>query len=142
MDVKILKLHLQNAGLEIFRVRGEEVHLAERHNLQLMEAGVRARGGERPALLVVLRAQRNDAPHEGAGALFELVRTRARMVLPEGFTETDAIARELRNVSDPSQVLDLWYEVTFERAISTPEEAVELALRALSIERYILPAGA
>jgi hypothetical protein len=141
MDVKDLKQSLQSAGLELFRVRGDEVHLAERHNLQLMEAGVRARGGEHPAVLVVLRAQRNDAPHEGAAALFEMVRTRARTVLPVGFLESGTCVRELYNVSDPSQLLDIWYEVTFERPITHPEEVVTLALAVLTIERYIVPMG-
>ena len=76
LNVKDLKRALIDAGLEVFRVRDDEVHLAERQNVQLMEAGIRVRGGARPAVItVVARAQRNDAP-----ALNEATRCTAQSV--------------------------------------------------------------
>lgn len=137
--VKDLKRALIDAGMEVFRVRDDEVHLAERQNVQLMEAGVRARIGGSARVSVVARAQRNDAPSLSEGAAFELVRQRLSALRDAGYTEVSAASRELRSVSDPNHVLDVWYEVTFERSVGSLEEAVAETKRALAAERYVVP---
>ncbi|MFO0605869.1 MAG: hypothetical protein U0324_21980 [Polyangiales bacterium] len=139
IDVKELKRALVSGGLEVFRTRGDEVHLAERQNVQLMEAGVRVRGGEAPLVTVVSRAQRNDAPAVSAEAFFELVRARSSVLREAGYAESTASAREIRSVSDPTQLLDVWYEVTWTRPVATTAEAVAEARRAIAAERYIVP---
>jgi hypothetical protein len=139
IDVKELKRALLNEGLEVFRTRGDEVHLAERQNVQLMEAGVRVRGGASPTVTVVSRAQRNDAPLVSPEALFDLVRKRSVALREAGYEEVHAAAREIRSVSDPTQLLDIWYEVTWVRPVSALSEAVAEARRAMRTERYIVP---
>ncbi len=139
IDVKELKRALQDGGLEVFRVRGEEVHLAERQNVQLMEAGVRVRGGDAPGVTVVTRAQRNDAPALGPDAMFELVRGRHAGLRDAGYAEVAAASREVRSVSDPGQLLDVWFEVTWQRPVSSLPEAVSEASRAMRAERYVVP---
>lgn len=139
IDVNTLKRSLIAAGMEVFRVRGEEVHLAERQNIQLMEAGVRVRGGASPAVTVVLRAQRSDAPALTAQSLYDLVRERAAPLVADGWAEVEAEHREIRNVGDPTHLLDVWYEVTFRREVPTIEEAVVAARRAVSTDRYVVP---
>ncbi len=139
IDVKELKRALHSGGLEVFRTRGDEVHLAERQNVQLMEAGVRVRGGASPAVTVVARAQRNDAPTLSPEALFEVVRARAAGLREAGYAEQGAAAREIRSVSDPTQLLDVWYEVTWSRAVAGLGEAVAEARRAMAAERYVVP---
>lgn len=139
IDIKELKRALQSEGLEVFRTRGDEVHLAERQNVQLMEAGVRVRGGASPSVTVVTRAQRNDAPSLPDDALLALVRERAAALRAAGYAETQSGTREIRSVSDPGQLLDVWYEVTWERAVSSLAEAVAEARRAMSAERYVVP---
>ncbi len=141
IDVKELRRALVEAGLLVFRVRGEEVHLAERQNVQLMEAGVRVRGGEQPAVTVVARAQRSDAPTLGAESLLDLVRSRTAALCAAGYQEVDASTREIRNVSDTDQVLDVWHEVTLCRPVATVAEAVAEATLAIATERYIVPAA-
>lgn len=139
IDVKDLKRGLVAEGLEVFRTRGDEVHLAERQNVQLMEAGVRVRAGASPRVIVVVRAQRNDAPALGAEAIFDAVRARCGALRDAGFTETASHAREIRSVSDHDQLLDTWFEVTWEREVSSLAEAVAEARRAIACERYIVP---
>jgi hypothetical protein len=138
-NVKDLKRALVSAGLEVFRVRDDEVHLAERQNVQLMEAGVRARAGSAPRVTVVARAQRNDAPSLNEAALFDAVRSRLAGLIAAGYREVAAAAREIRSVSDQSHVLDVWYEVTLEREVGSLEEAVAEVQRALQTERYVNP---
>lgn len=139
LNVKDLKQALIGAGLEVFRVRDDEVHLAERQNVQLMEAGVRARAGRVPCVTVVARAQRNDAPSLSEHVLYETIRTRAAPLLAAGYREVSAVAREIRSVSDQNHLLDVWYEVTFTREVSSLEESVTEVQRALQTERYVIP---
>lgn len=139
LNVKDLKRALVSAGLEVFRVRDDEVHLAERQNVQLMEAGVRARGGSTPRVTVVARAQRNDAPSLNEASLFDAVRSHVAELRAAGYHEVGAAAREIRSVSDQSHVLDVWYEITLERTVDTLDEAVAEVQRALHVERYIVP---
>jgi hypothetical protein len=139
VNVKDLKRALVGAGFEIFRVRDDEVHIAERQNVQLMEAGIRARAGATPRVSVVARAQRNDAQSMSEVALFEMIRARNAPLLAAGYREVHAGAREIRSVSDADHVLDVWYEITYERPVASIEESVEEVRRALDSERYIVP---
>jgi len=139
IDVKTLRKALVGAGLEVFRVRGDEVHLAERQNMHLMEAGVRVRAGSSAAVTIVVRAQRNDAPALSPEGLFDVVRAKTHALRDAGYAETEAVAREIRSVSDASQLLDVWYEVTLTRAVASLDEAVEEARRAMAAERYVTP---
>ena len=138
IDVKELKRALVATGLEVFRVRGNEVHLAERQNLHLMEARVQVAGGGDPMVTVVLHAQRSDAPKMDPSSLFEVVRARAAGLKTDGYEEVGAQPREICSVNDGA-VLDVWYEVTLRRGVSTLDEAVTEAQRVISVERYVIP---
>jgi hypothetical protein len=138
IDVKELKRALVATGLEVFRVRGNEVHLAERQNLHLMEARVQVAGGGAPAVTVVLHAQRSDAPKMDPASLLDAVRERAEGLRRDGYEEVDARPREICSVSDGA-VLDVWYEVTLRRGVSSLDEAVSEAQRVISVDRYIIP---
>lgn len=140
-NVKDLKRALVSAGFEVFRVRDDEVHLAERQNVQLMEAGVRVRAGSSPRVLVVARAQRNDAPSMSESALYETIRARNAGLIASGYREVAAGSREIRSVSNADHVLDVWYEVSFERPIASLEEAVEEVRRSMQSERYVVPSS-
>lgn len=138
IDVKELKRALVATGLEVFRVRGNEVHLAERQNLHLMEARVQVAGGGAPTVTVVLHAQRSDAPKMDPATLLEIVRAHAAALRKDGYEEVDARPREIHSVNDDT-VLDVWYEVTLRRDVSTLDEAVSEAQRVISVERYVVP---
>jgi hypothetical protein len=139
LAVKELRKALVDAGLEVFRVKDDEVHLAERQNLHLMEAGVRVKASQPLRVTVIARAQRSDAPSLTADALFDLVRDGVRALSEAGYEELQAQSRELYSVSDAKQVLDVWYEVTFGCSFETVEAAISGARRALEVERYITP---
>jgi len=139
IDVKQLKKALEAAGLEVFRTRGDEVHLAERQNLHLMEARVRVRGGATPAVSVVVHAQQSDAPQADEAALFALVRSRLAPLQSRGFVEESAAPRAITSVSDRDYVLDTWFEVTLARPVTSMDEAVAEARFAISAERYVQP---
>lgn len=124
----------------MFRVKDDEVHLAERQNLHLMEAGVRIRASEPIRVTVTARAQRSDAPGLSPDALFELVRDGVRPLTALGFEEIAVQSRELFSVSDNSQVLDVWYEVTLGQSFETLDDAIGTTRRVLAVERYITPA--
>lgn len=138
INVKDLKKALVAAGLEVFRVRGDEVHLAERQNIQLMEAGVKVLAGASPSVMITARAQRNDAPNLAADSLFDLVRDHTRTLVDHGYNEIATFTREIRSVSD-SALLDVWFEVTLSRPVGSIDEAVREAQTAISTERYIVP---
>ena len=138
IDVKELKKALVATGLEVFRVRGNEVHLAERQNLHLMEARIQVAGGGAPAVTVVLHAQRSDAPEMDPGSLLDVVRERAETLTKNGYEEVEAKPREICSVNDGA-VLDVWYEVTLRRGVGSLDEAVHEAQRAIAVDRYVVP---
>ena len=140
IDVKELKKALVETGLEVFRVRGDEIHLAERQNLHLMEARVKVAGGGAPTVTVVMHAQRSDAPKMAADRMFGVVRERAELLTRSGYEEIAADPREICSVNDGA-VLDVWYEVTLRRGVGSVDEAVREARRAIETERYVVPGG-
>ena len=141
IDVKELQKALVDTGLEVFRVRGDEVHLAERQNLHLMEARVKIAGGGSPAVTVVLHAQRSDAPKLPADGMFRVLREHAEVLTRDGYEEIAADPREICSVNDGA-VLDVWYEVTLRRGVGSLDEAVREARRVIGTERYVIPGSA
>jgi hypothetical protein len=132
-----IKKALKEAGLEVYRTRGEVVHLADRvrENL-LMDSGTFVRGD---ALSVgfVVRAQRNDFPNDGEDRLFERARHLGGAAALRGYRE---IAAEVRKVFDPGdgqRTLDTWCEVSFEKAVGDLDAAIVEARFALSIEKAV-----
>ena len=97
-----IKKALKQAGLEVYRTRGDLVYLADRvrENL-LMDAGTYLRAG-REGLLVgfIVRAQRNDFPNDAEDHLFVRARQVAAQAIERGYRETGA---EVRKVLDPWQ---------------------------------------
>lgn len=139
IDVKQLRKALESAGLEVFRVRGEEVHLAVRQNVQMMEARVLVRGGATPQVTVSSWAQRSDAATMPDDALFSLVRERAASLVDAGYVEQRFEREEIASVNDPAHLLDVWFSVTYARPVDSIEEAVTEAQRAIQFPRYVHP---
>ena len=92
-----IKRALKDAGLEVYRTRGEVVHVAERvrENL-LMDAQVFVRAS--PFLIdatppheacvgFVVRAQRSDFPNDGEDHLFGRARRLASAAIERGYCE-------------------------------------------------------
>lgn len=137
-----VKKTLREAGLEIYRTRGDVVHLAERvrENL-LMDAQIFVRAGDPTAMSVgfVVRAQRNDFPNDGEEHLFARARLLGASALEHGYREVDAVVRKILDPGDGQRTLDTWCEVQFEKAVADLDAAVVEARFALSIEKAVPP---
>ena len=130
-----LKKALQAAGLEIYRTRGDVVHLAERvrENL-LMDAGIFV-DAARVRVGFLVRAQRTDFPSESDDRLFERARGLAAPAVDRGYGEVEAMIRKVRDPGNEERIIDTWCEVLFEKPVSGLDAAVDEVRFALSIEK-------
>jgi len=123
---------LLEAGLEVLRVQDQAVLLAQRVRSHLMDAGVRVRCARQLGVDVTVRAQSSDFPSDAAQLLFARVRAAVSdSASARGFREIAAQSREIRDPSDTSRLLDIWYELTFTKDVSPQSwlEDVRWALR-------------
>lgn len=141
LSIDVWKPALQSAGVEIYRVDRDVVHLAERVRHHLMDANVRiVATDDGPAVELTVRTQQSDAPGALADALWARIRD---VVGPEagarGFVEVAATATEARDPMDDARVLDVFYDVTFSRGCRSIDEAIPEARWALEVEKYVTP---
>ena len=132
-----IKEALENAGIEIYRSTAEEVHVAERVRLHIMDSGVRVMAEGELRVRFTARSQRSDFPNADSTALFSRVRedvgTRAS---ERGYEETETAVREVKDPVDDARILDVWHEVVYEKA-TDPEQLVDEVRWALSVEKYV-----
>jgi hypothetical protein len=98
------------AGFELYRTRGDEVHVADRvrDNL-IMDSGVSLRAKGSLTVKVIVRAQRSDFP----GRRGDAFRTRAGLAtsaVSRGYVETATLTNAMQDPADPARTLDTWYE--------------------------------
>lgn len=110
-----IKKALIAAGFELYRTRGEVVHVAERvrENL-LMDSGIFVHTG-RSTVGFVVRAQHTDFPNDSEDQLFVRARALAGDALERGYREVEASTRAIFDPGDGDRKLDTWCEVQFER---------------------------
>jgi hypothetical protein len=136
-----IKKALKEAGIEVYRTKGDVVYLADRvrENL-LMDADTFVRGGV-DVLRVgfIVRAQRNDFPNEGDDHLFERARHAAASAASRGYRETAFEARKVLDPGDGERTLDVRCEVTFEKEAGDLVDAIVEARFALSLEKAAMP---
>ena len=133
-----LKKALIAAGVEIYRTRPEEVQIAERIRLHIMDSGVRVVFGEVANVVFTARAQRSDFPSEGADELFAKVRAAVgALAAARGYAEVTSGTTEVTDPVDAQKVLDVWHEVTFHKAVAAIADAVDEVRWALALEKYI-----
>ena len=130
-----IKKALVAAGLEIYRTRGEVVHLAERvrENL-LMDSGIFVHAAESKVGFVV-RAQRTDFPNDGADRLFERARDLGAPALARGFREVNAEVRKIFDPGDANRTLDTWCELSYEKPVADLAAAIDVAKFVLTLEK-------
>jgi hypothetical protein len=140
LDAKQLKESLVHAGLEVYRSRPTEIHVAERVRSHIMDSGVRLVLEEGLEVRFAARTQRSDYPETPADQLFERVRTvvgeaaRAR-----GFAEVKSGTVEVKDPVDPSRTLDVWHEVTYAKPVKDVGTAIDEIRWALGVDRYVMP---
>ena len=131
-----LKKALQQAGFDVYRARGDEVHLAERPRENLiLEAGVVVLGGESLGVRLTVRAEKVSFPGESDDALIDRARGTAAAALARGFVETATTVRSMMDPGDSTHVLDTWFEVSLVKRVESFEELVTEARFALQLEK-------
>ncbi len=130
-----IKKALVTAGLEIYRTRGEVVHLAERvrENL-LMDSGIFVHAAESKVGFVV-RAQRTDFPNDGEDRLFERARALVAPAVARGYQEVDAQVRKIFDPGDADRTLDTWCELSYEKPVPDLAAAIDEVKFALTLEK-------
>jgi hypothetical protein len=132
-----VKKALVAAGLEIYRTQGDEIQVAERVRLHLMDSGVRVQVGDAITVSFTARSQKSDFPNVNPQHLFQKVRDAIGAgALGRGYTESRAHTVEVKDRVDASKVLDVWHEVTYARETAEPELVDEVRW-ALEVEKYV-----
>ncbi len=130
-----LKKQLIIAGLEVFRVQGSRVCLADRvrENL-IMDSGVSAVVGEPLVVRFVVRAQASNFPGQSAEELFGRARRLGADSQGRGYREVETAVVPIKDPGGGPGTLDTWYEVAFELEVG-PEGLVEELKYALGVEK-------
>jgi hypothetical protein len=138
LDAKQVKAELLAAGLEVYRTKPDEVLVAERVRLHIMDSGIRVRVAEPSQVIFTVRQQRSDFPEVPPETLIDRARREVGSVATaRGYVETHAGSVEVKDPLDQSRVLDVWHEVTYEKPIDDGPSAIEEVRWALSIERFL-----
>lgn len=137
-DVNEVKRALKAAGVEVYRSRPQEVQIAERVRLHIMDSHVRVRLEDGLSVVFVARSQKSDFPQAQGDDLFERVRAGVgRLAASRGYVEAAARVQEVTDPVDDQKVLDVWHEVTFEKRADSLDEAVDEVRWALALEKYV-----
>ena len=133
-----IKKALVAAGFELYRTRGNEVQVADRvrDNL-IMDSGVAVIAQALLSVKVVVRAQRSDFPSDGTASLFDRARELAASAVERGYVEAGSLTSPMQDPADPERTLDTWYEVSYEKVVSTLEEAMVEVGFALQFEKTV-----
>lgn len=131
-----LKRQLVAQGFEVYRTLADQVLLADRvrDNL-IMDSGVSAITGDCLKVRYVVRAQKSDFLGESEGQLFDRARGMAEPGVSRGYSEVGAETVPVWDPSDKSRVLDVFYEVSFEKEMHSLPELFEELRFALGLEK-------
>ncbi|MCB9709078.1 MAG: hypothetical protein H6714_09850 [Myxococcales bacterium] len=137
-DVERLKFALTQAGVEVYRAFPEEIYIAERVRVHLMDSSIRVGLGTKLSVSFTARCQRSDFPNSPPEELFAKVRNRVGPFAgARGYAEASHRVTEIKNPTSPSQVLDTWHEVTYTKNSEDVGNVVDEVRWALEIEKYI-----
>lgn len=139
LDSAGIKRALEAAGIEIYRSKPEEIQVAERVRLHIMDSGVRVVvAGGTARVRFTARSQRSDFPHAAADELFARVRSSIGAPAGErGYTEATSSVHEVVDPVDDTKVLDVWHEVTYEKPAMEVDDLVDEVRWALGVEKYV-----
>jgi hypothetical protein len=135
-----LKQAMIDAGIEIYRISGGEIRVAERVRMHLMDSGVCVTAHSQAQIALTVRSQRSDFPTAPAQELFEKVRnTIGKTIEARGFREVRAETRDITDPVDESHVLDVWHELTFAKDAPSIDGAIDDVRWALSVPKCVDP---
>ena len=137
-----LKNALVGQGFEIYRTVGNRIVLADRvrDNL-IMDSGVAAVGETPQAVRLTVRVQKTDFPGETDDQLYQHARRQAEEAVARGYREVEHVAVPVHDPGDKSRILDVWYEVTFEKAVDGEQGLFDELRRALQMDKTASPVG-
>ena len=142
VDPKRIKESLVQAGIEVFRTRPDEIHIAERVRSHMMDSGVRLHFDAEGKFEVrfTARAEASGYPHVASSELLQRVREVVGVLaVSEGFGELSACSVDVKDPSDKDRTLDVWHEVAYTKHAVDLDEAVRLIQWALAVDRYVMP---
>jgi hypothetical protein len=131
-----LKQALRSRGFEVYRIHGARVVLAERvrENL-ILDSGVSGSMDGSMIVRFVVRARAGQFPGQGPAELLARARDIARPGLAEGFIEVEQREEPIWSPAEPSQKLDVTYEVAFEKTAASEQDFWDLLRFALTLRR-------
>lgn len=140
LTIQDIQRALANAGVEIYRSAAEELRIAERVRLHIMDSGVRVVTNDALAVQFTARTQRSDAPSAHSEELFRCVRVAVgQQAASRGYEESGAEIVEVKDPVDQARVLDVWHEVTYRKPLDDIGAAVEEVQWALDLDKYVRP---
>lgn len=129
---------LAQAGIEVYRVVGSEIQVAERVRLHIMDSGIRVRITDGFSVVFCARSQRSDYPHMSAEGLLGRVREAiGSRATNHGFVEQETSSREVRDPTNPEHVLDVWHEVTYAKRSDSFDTLIDDVRWALALDKYV-----
>ena len=140
LTLDLLKQAVLDAGLEIYRVNGSEIRIAERVRMHLMDSGVAVSLISQALVTLTVRSQRSDFPAVPAEQLFERVRDSVGPTASaRGFREVRAETRDITDPVDDSHVLDVWHELTFAKDGPSLDAIIDDVRWALRVPKCVDP---
>jgi hypothetical protein len=137
LNLAEIKRALQKAGLEVYQIRGDVVHVAERPRENLiLDSAIRIYAS-RDAVGFIVRAPRSEFPDESDEALFARARMSAGRALDRGYREIAAYVTRVPDPGHPEATIDTWCEVSFEKAAQDIDAAVDEVRFAYTLERAL-----
>ena len=135
-----LKQTVIDAGLEIYRVNGAEIRIAERVRMHLMDSGVAIRLESAAQITLTVRSQRSDFPTDAPEHLFAKIRDSIEQIaVARGFREVCAVTRDVTDPVDESHVLDVWHELTFAKDVPALDGLIDDVRWALRVPKCVDP---
>jgi hypothetical protein len=140
LTIQSIQQALASAGVEIYRTDDQELQIAERIRLHIMDSGVRVVVRDELAVQFTARTQRSDAPSAHSDELFRRVREEVgEQAGSRGYLESNAEVVEVKDPVDEARVLDVWHEVTYRKPLHAVDDAVTEVRWALDLEKYVRP---
>lgn len=120
--------YLASEGIEIFQIQAESIQIAERHRYHLMDSGVAVTwNGNSPSIVLVARSQLSSHRDSSPEILFDMVTSQiGKAAKSRGYEEKNRGSREIADPVDSKKILDVWFEVFFEKAVPQQELLSEL----------------
>lgn len=138
VSVQEVQRALTEAGLEIYSADDDELQIAERVRLHIMDSGVRVRISRDVAVCFTARMQRSDAPSAPPEELFERVREHiGAQATTRGYAESGAHITEVKDPMDANKILDVWHEVTYQKTMPAVIDMVDEVRWALGVDKFV-----